>query len=119
MIFRPYAGRRSIMEAQADLVQARWESNLDQYDRTEMNSQQPNFTCRVELPSYFYIPNELYYSFGPQLVKQINTSRRYGSYQCRHFTNYQQLNKCTHQRNIFQENCIKICQIERPCNWRL
>ena len=71
--FSPYAGRRSIMEAQADLVQARWESNLDQYDRTEMNSQQPNFTCRVELPSYFYIPNELYYSFGPQLVKQINT----------------------------------------------
>ena len=71
--FSPYAGRRSIMEAQADLVQARWESNLDQYDRTEMNSQQPNFSCRVELPSYFYIPNELYYSFGSRLVKQINT----------------------------------------------
>jgi len=71
--FSPYAGRRSIMEAQADLVQARWESNLDQYDRTEMNSQQPNFSCRVELPSYFYIPNELYYSFGGQLGKQINT----------------------------------------------
>tara|TARA_Y100000389_G_scaffold72104_1_gene68898 strand:+ start:20 stop:1387 length:1368 start_codon:yes stop_codon:yes gene_type:complete len=71
--FSDYAGRRSIMEAQADLVQARWESGLDQYDRTAMNSQQPNFTCRVQLPSYFYIPNELYYSFGPQLVKQINT----------------------------------------------
>ena len=71
--FSDYAGRRSIMEAQADLVQARWESGLDQYDRTTMNSQQPNFSCRVQLPSYFYIPNELYYSFGPQLVKQINT----------------------------------------------
>ena len=71
--FSDYAGRRSIMEAQADLVQARWESGLDQYDRTEMNSQQPNFTCRVQLPTYFYIPNELYYSFGPQLVKQINS----------------------------------------------
>lgn len=70
--FSDYAGRRSIMEAQADLVQARWESGLDQYDRTAMNSQQPNFVCRVQLPTYFYIPNELYYSFGPQLVKQIN-----------------------------------------------
>ena len=55
--FSDYAGRRSIMEAQADLVQARWESGLDQYDRTTMNSQQPNFSCRVQLPSYFYIPN--------------------------------------------------------------
>ena len=71
--FSDYAGRRSIIEAQADLVQARWESGLDQYDRTEMNSQQPNFSCRVQLPTYFYIPNELYYSFGPQLVKQINS----------------------------------------------
>ena len=69
--FANYPGRRAIMEAQADLVQARWESSLDQYDRTTLNSQQPNFSCRVSLPEYFYIPNDLYYSFGPQLVKEI------------------------------------------------
>ena len=69
--FSNYPGRRAIMEAQADLVQARWESSLDQYDRTTLNSQQPNFSCRVSLPEYFYIPNDLYYSFGPQLVKEI------------------------------------------------
>jgi hypothetical protein len=69
--FANYPGRRAIMEAQADLVQARWESALDQYDRTTLNSQQPNFSCRVSLPEYFYIPNDLYYSFGPQLVKEI------------------------------------------------
>ena len=69
-----YAGRRAIMEAQADLVQAYWESDLDVYDRQQMNSERPNISCAVELPSYFYIPNELYYSFGPQLVKEIRTS---------------------------------------------
>lgn len=71
--FSDYPGRRAIMEAQADLVQARWESGLDNYDRTEMNSQQPNISCSVQLPSYFYIPFDLYYSFGPQLVKEINS----------------------------------------------
>jgi NADH:ubiquinone oxidoreductase subunit C len=69
-----YAGRRAIMEAQADLVQAYWESDLDVYDRQQMNSERPNISCSVELPSYFYIPNELYYSFGPQLVKEIRIS---------------------------------------------
>ena len=69
-----YPGRRAIMEAQAELVQAYWESNLDVYDRQEMNSLRPNISCSVELPSYFYIPNELYYSFGPQLVKEIRSS---------------------------------------------
>ena len=66
-----YAGRRAIMEAQADLIQAYWESNLDVYDRQQMNTERPNITCAVELPAYFYIPNDLYYSFGPQLVKKI------------------------------------------------
>ena len=72
--FSNYAGRRSIMEAQAELVQAYWESNLDVYDRQQMNSQMPNISCAVELPSYFYIPNDLYYSFGPQLAKEIRTA---------------------------------------------
>ena len=39
-----------------------------------MNSQAPNISCAVELPSYFYIPNDLYYSFGPQLAKEIRTA---------------------------------------------
>ena len=72
--FSNYAWRRSIMEAQAELVQAYWESNLDVYDRQLMNSQMPNISCAVELPSYFYIPNDLYYSFGPQLAKEIRTA---------------------------------------------
>ena len=67
--FSDYPGRRAIMEAQADLIQARWEGGLDNYDRTAMNSQQPNISCAVSLPSYFYIPFDLYYSFGPQVVK--------------------------------------------------
>ena len=72
--FSNYAGRRAIMEAQAEIVQAYWESNLDVYDRQQMNSQAPNISCAVELPSYFYIPNDLYYSFGPQLAKEIRTA---------------------------------------------
>jgi hypothetical protein len=72
--FSDYPGRRAIMEAQADLIQARWEGGLDNYDRTAMNSQQPNISCAVSLPSYFYIPFDLYYSFGPQLVKEINSN---------------------------------------------
>ena len=72
--FSDYPGRRAIMEAQADLIQARWEGGLDSYDRTAMNSQQPNISCAVSLPSYFYIPFDLYYSFGPQVVKEINSN---------------------------------------------
>ena len=72
--FSDYPGRRAIMEAQADLIQARWEGGLDNYDRTAMNSQQPNISCAVSLPSYFYIPFDLYYSFGPQVVKEINSN---------------------------------------------
>ena len=72
--FSDYPGRRAVMEAQANLIEARWESMLDSYDRTTMNSQQPNISCAVELPSYFYIPFDLYYSFGPQLIKEINSN---------------------------------------------
>ena len=72
--FSDYPGRRAIMEAQANLIQARWEGGLDNYDRTAMNSQQPNISCAVSLPSYFYIPFDLYYSFGPQVVKEINSN---------------------------------------------
>ena len=72
--FSDYPGRRAIMEAQADLIQARWEGGLDNYDRTAMNSQQPNISCAVSLPRYFYIPFDLYYSFGPQVVKEINSN---------------------------------------------
>ena len=56
-----------------NLIEARWESLLDSYDRTTMNSQQPT-SLAVELPSYFYIPFDLYYSFGPQLIKEINSN---------------------------------------------
>jgi len=68
-----YAGRRAIMEAQADLIQEYWETNMDVKDRQQMNAERPNISCAVELPSYFFIPNDLYYSFGPQLVKEIMT----------------------------------------------
>jgi hypothetical protein len=69
--FSAYPGIRALMEAQADYVQIKWEDGLDNYDRTTMNSQVPNISCRVQLPGYFYIPNDLYYSFGPQLVREI------------------------------------------------
>ncbi len=68
--FSDYYGRRSIMEAQADLVQARWESGLDSYDRQTMQSQYPA-GCGVSLPEYFYIPFDLYYGYGPILAKEI------------------------------------------------
>lgn len=69
--FSAYPGIRALMEAQADFVQNEWESKLDEYDRQTFNSQFPNISCRVQLPSYFYIPNDLYYSYGPSLVKKI------------------------------------------------
>ena len=74
--FMNYPGRRSIMEAQADLVQAYWESNLDSYDRQRMASERPNFRCSVSLPEYFYIPFDLYYDFGARLGKQIHSNGR-------------------------------------------
>ena len=70
--FMNYPGRRSIMEGQADLVQAYWESTLDSYDRQQMNSERPSFSCSVSLPSYFYIPFDLYYGYGGSLIKQVH-----------------------------------------------
>ena len=72
--FMNYPGRRSIMEAQADLVQAYWVANLDPYDRQDMSYQRPNFACSVSLPAYFYIPNDLYYDFGGRLGKEIHSN---------------------------------------------
>ena len=68
--FSDYYGRRSIMEGQADLVQARWESGLDAYDRQTMQSQYPA-GCGISLPEYIYIPFDLYYGYGPRVVKEI------------------------------------------------
>ena len=70
--FMNYPGRRSIMEGQADLVQAYWESTLDSYDRQQMSSERPSFNCSVSLPSYFYIPFDLYYGYGASLIKQVH-----------------------------------------------
>ena len=69
--FTYYPGFVSLMEAQADYVEGKWTSSFDEYDRQSFNSQIPNITCRVSLPSYFYIPAELYYNFGPLLAKEI------------------------------------------------
>ena len=69
--FTYYPGFVSLMEAQADYVEGKWTGAFDEYDRQTYNSQIPNITCRVSLPSYFYIPAELYYNFGPVLAKQI------------------------------------------------
>ena len=74
--FMNYPGRRSIMEAQADLVQAYWVSNLDPYDRDRLSSERPNFRCSVSLPEYFYIPFDLYYDFGGRLGKEIHSNGR-------------------------------------------
>ncbi len=68
--FSDYYGRRSIMEGQADLIQERWESGLDSYDRQTMQSQYPA-GCGVTLPPYMYIPFDLYYGFGPIVVKGL------------------------------------------------
>jgi hypothetical protein len=69
--FTYYPGFVSLMEAQADYVEGKWTGSFDAYDRQTFNSQIPNITCRVSLPSYFYIPAELYYNFGPLLAKEI------------------------------------------------
>ena len=69
--FTYYPGVVSLMEAQAEYVEGKWTGAYDEYDRQSYNSQIPNITCRVSLPSYFYIPAELYYNFGPVLAKQI------------------------------------------------
>ena len=69
--FTYYPGFVALIEAQADYVEGKWTGAFDEYDRQTFNSQIPNITCRVSLPSYFYIPAELYYNFGPLLAKQI------------------------------------------------
>ena len=69
--FTYYPGVVSLMEAQADYVQGIWTGAFDAYDLQLYNSQIPNITCRVSLPSYFYIPAELYYNFGPVLAREI------------------------------------------------
>ena len=68
--FSDYYGRRSIMEGQADLIQARWESGLDAYDRQTMQSQYPA-GCGIALPDYIYIPFDLYYGYGSQVTKEL------------------------------------------------
>ena len=68
--FSDYYGRRSIMEGQADLIQERWESGLDSYDRQTMQSQYPP-SCGVTLPPYMYIPFDLYYGYGSIVVKGL------------------------------------------------
>jgi len=69
--FTYYPGFVSLMEAQADYVQNKWMLGFDANMRQEYISQIPNIQCRVSLPSYFYIPAELYYNFGPLLADQI------------------------------------------------
>ena len=69
--FTYYPGVVSLLEAQADYVQGIWTGAFDAYDLQLYNSQIPNITCRVSLPSYFYIPAELYYNFGPVLAREI------------------------------------------------
>ena len=64
------------MEAQADLVQAYWVSNLDPSDKDRLSSERPNFRCSVSLPEYFYIPFDLYYDFGARLGKEIHSNGR-------------------------------------------
>ena len=69
--FSNYPGIRALMEAQAEWVEAKWVDSLDAYDRQQMQAQIPNISCRVELPSYFYIPADLYYTYGPILSREI------------------------------------------------
>lgn len=69
--FSNYPGIRALMEAQADWVEAKWVDGLDSYDRQTMQAQIPNISCRVQLPTYFYIPSDLYYTFGPILAREI------------------------------------------------
>jgi hypothetical protein len=69
--FSNYPGIRALMEAQADWVEAKWVDGLDSYDRQTMQAQIPNISCRVQLPTYFYIPSDLYYTYGPILAREI------------------------------------------------
>lgn len=69
--FSYYPGIRALMEAQADWVEAKWIDTLDSYDRQQMQAQIPNISCRVQLPDYFYIPAQLYYTYGPVVAKII------------------------------------------------
>jgi hypothetical protein len=69
--FSNYPGIRALMEAQADWVEAKWVDTLDAYDRQTMQAQIPNISCRVELPTYFYIPADLYYTYGPIVAREI------------------------------------------------
>ena len=69
--FSNYPGIRALMEAQADWVEGKWVDGLDSYDRQTMQAQIPNISCRVALPTYFYIPSDLYYTYGPILAREI------------------------------------------------
>ncbi len=69
--FTYYYGFVALMEAQAEYVEGKYLLGFDTYDRQDYISQIPNIQCRVSLPSYFYIPAELYYEFGPILADQI------------------------------------------------
>ena len=69
--FSNYPGIRALMEAQAEWVEAKWVDSLDAYDRQTMQAQIPNISCRVQLPNYFYIPSDLYYTYGPILSREI------------------------------------------------
>jgi hypothetical protein len=69
--FSYYPGIRALMEAQADWVEGKWIDTLDSYDRQQMQAQLPNISCRVQLPNYFYIPAQLYYTYGPEVAKII------------------------------------------------
>ena len=69
--FTYYYGFVALMEAQAEYVEGKYLLGFDTYDRQDYISQIPNIQCRVSLPSYFYIPAELYYEFGPILADEI------------------------------------------------
>ena len=69
--FSNYPGIRALMEAQADWVEGEWVDGLDSYERQTMQAQIPNISCRVALPTYFYIPSDLYYTYGPILAREI------------------------------------------------
>ena len=69
--FTYYPGTVAFMEGQAVYVTNKWSDAFDEYDRQSYNSQIPNNNCRVQLPSYLYIPAELFYGYGPRIVNEI------------------------------------------------
>ena len=69
--FTYYPGTVALMEGQAEFVATRWRDAFDEYDRQSYNSQIPNNNCRVQLPSYLYIPAQLFYGYGPRIANQI------------------------------------------------